>query len=223
MEGKSANDVPDKSSSCPEGHLEQQSMEARRRETEQIRKSFRNNAPLDLSFRRSKTLPPLTCKKELTGKIGANVEGSRPSLRTNRPVTPEYPCVIKRVNKGTPVKIDALLRSSEPIPHFIDRASKETPKQKYIAKSIQTWKNEIKKVVPQRPAFAISSDWVAPPADWDDRDHYVYSPRSMFYTNTKYVLHKDFIVSPEWISEKMKVSEFSPVYRTCALRYGWCS
>lgn len=79
------------------------------------------------------------------------------------------------------------------------------------------------RVVPQRPAFAISSDWVAPPADWDDRDHYVYSPRSMFYTNTKYVLHKDFIVSPEWISEKMKVSEFSPVYRTCALRYGWCS
>ena len=114
-------------------------------ETEQIRKSFRNNAPLDLSFRRSKTLPPLTCKKELTGKIGANVEGSRPSLRTNRPVTPEYPCVIRRVNKAMPVKIDALLRSSEPIPHFIDRASKETPKQKYIAKSVQTWKNEIKK------------------------------------------------------------------------------
>lgn len=79
------------------------------------------------------------------------------------------------------------------------------------------------RVVPQRPAFALSSDWVAPPADWDDRDHYIYSPRGMFYTNTKYVLHKDFTVNPEWISEKMTVSEFSPVYRTCALRYGWCS
>lgn len=220
----------------------------------------------------------------------------------------------------SPIKIDALLRSSEPIPHFIDRRSKEPSNKTYRAKSIQGWKNEIKKyltfflflkfspgstfkfastsqiyyysssfflertvfflyllnkknhyvyiykrgleksflspyayfkysfisimicrasclawtkiataslfffrVVPQRPAFALSSDWVAPPADWDDRDHYIYSPRGMFYTNTKYVLHKDFTVNPEWISEKMTVSEFSPVYRTCALRYGWCS
>ncbi|XP_048732888.1 uncharacterized protein LOC125649400 isoform X2 [Ostrea edulis] len=197
-------------------------MDLKRRETEEIRKSFKENGSVGLTLRRSKTLPPLTPRKEITDKIGANSDGSRPSLRNSRPKTPDYPCVIKRVNKS-PLKIDALLRSSEPIPHFIDGASKEMPRKQYKAKSIQGWKNEIKKVVPQRPAFAISSNWVAPPAAWDDRDHYIYSPRSMFYTNTKYVLNKDFIVNSEWISEKMKVSDISPAYRTCALRYGWCS
>lgn len=199
-----------------------QKMELKRRETEQIRRTFRENASSDLTFRRSKTLPPLSSKKDVTGKIGANSDGPGSSFRKSRAGSPEYPSIIQRVNRS-PIKIDALLRSSEPIPHFIDRKSKEPSTKQYRAKSLQGWKNEIKKVVPQRPAFALSSDWVAPPADWDDKDHYIYSPRSMFYTNTKYVIHKDFIVNPEWTSEKMTVSEFSPVYRTCALRYGWCS
>jgi hypothetical protein len=99
---------------------------------------------LGLTLRRSKTLPPLTPRKDITEKIGAVSDGLRPSLRNNRPETPDYPCVIKRVNRS-PLKIDALLRSSEPIPHFIDRASKDTPKKQYRAKSIQGWKNEIKK------------------------------------------------------------------------------
>ncbi|XP_061172290.1 uncharacterized protein LOC133181732 [Saccostrea echinata] len=213
-----ALDYPPNSSPRIQSELE--TMELRRKETDEIRRAFKENGILGLT--RSKTLPPLSFKKDLADKIGANSEGPRPSLRTNRPVTPNFPCIIKRVNKS-PIKIDALLRNSEPIPHFIDRASNQVPKKQSRAKSIQGWQNEIKKVVPQRPAFAISSDWVAPPADWDDRDPYISSPRSMFYTNTKYVLHKDFIVSPEWISEQMKVSEFSPAYRTCALRYGWCS
>uniref|UniRef100_K1QK59 Uncharacterized protein n=1 Tax=Magallana gigas TaxID=29159 RepID=K1QK59_MAGGI len=209
MEETGANDVLDYPPKSSRSADERQKMEVKRRETEQIRRTFRENASSDLTFRRSKTLPPLSSKKDVTGKIGANSDGLSPSLRKSRAGSPEYPCVIQRGNRS-PIKIDALLRKSEPIPHFIDRRSKEPSNKTYRAKSIQGWKNEIKKVVPQRPAFALSSDWVAPPADWDDRDHYIYSPRGMFYTNTKYVLHKDFTVNPEWISEKMTVSEFSP-------------
>lgn len=65
-------------------------------------------------------------------------------------------------------------------------------------------------------------DWKAPPAEWDDRDPFLYSPKPMFYKNKKFVSERDFVVNPEWGSEKKKVSVNSPAYSTCALRYGWC-
>lgn len=79
------------------------------------------------------------------------------------------------------------------------------------------------RVVPTRPAIAINSDWKAPPAEWDDRDQYIYGAKPMFYKNLKYAEHKDFVVNPEWLSEFMTVSTYSQAYRTCALRYGWCA
>lgn len=79
------------------------------------------------------------------------------------------------------------------------------------------------RVVPGRPSYAIKSDWQAPPAEWDDRDQYIYGAKSIFYKNLKYVPNKDFKINPEWLSEHMSVSTMSKAYRTCALRYGWCA
>ena len=79
------------------------------------------------------------------------------------------------------------------------------------------------RVVPGRPSYAIKSDWQAPPAEWDDRDQFIYGPKSLFYKNLKYVEKQDFTINPEWLSEHMTVSTMSTAYRTCALRYGWCA
>ena len=79
------------------------------------------------------------------------------------------------------------------------------------------------RVVPGRPSYAIKSDWQAPPAEWDDRDQFIYGPKSVFYKNLKYVEKQDFTINPEWLSEHMAVSTMSTAYRTCALRYGWCA
>ncbi|KAK3097221.1 hypothetical protein FSP39_007640 [Pinctada imbricata] len=173
----------------------------------------------DLTLYRSRTLPPLS--KSHDYELPVPPQGRyRSGILRKRQDTPSF-SIIERQPKS-PMTIKALLQVSEPIPKFIESGVHKKP-EKTVVKSLQGWKNEVRKVVPSRPAFAISSDWVAPPADWDDRDHYIYSPRCIFYKNIKHYQHKDFTVNPEWVSEKMTVSTFSPAYRTCALRYGWCS
>ncbi|XP_052102512.1 uncharacterized protein LOC127736053 isoform X1 [Mytilus californianus] len=114
---------------------------------------------------------------------------------------------------------NALVLKNRPIPQLFDRVDEN---EEFKTRSIQEWKNQVVKIVPKRPSFAIAMDWKAPPAEWDDRDQYLYSPKPMFYKNKKFVSERDFVVNPEWGSEKKKVSVNSPAYSTCALRYGWC-
>ncbi|XP_069136939.1 uncharacterized protein [Argopecten irradians] len=115
-------------------------------------------------------------------------------------------------------KFNALNRTFDPIPKFIE----SDVKRSYATRSMDFWEKQVKKVVPDRINLAISNDYQAPPAVWDDRDPYIFSSKSCFYDNKKYVAHRDFNINPEWVSEGMHVSDYSPAYRTCPLRYGWC-
>ncbi|XP_052784076.1 uncharacterized protein LOC128219931 isoform X2 [Mya arenaria] len=166
----------------------------------------------------SVTLPPL--RRSYTDIGSLRTINKRP-----KSPTPNYTMINKRdpSRLQTPA-VKALVTTSRPIPHLFDRKA-STPERKDGPpnKTKQMWKNEITKVVPARPPIAIHSDWKAPPADWDDRDQYIYGAHPMFYKNLKYPMHKDFTVNPEWLSEYMTVSTYSQAYRTCALRYGWCA
>ncbi|XP_021349624.1 uncharacterized protein LOC110447950 isoform X2 [Mizuhopecten yessoensis] len=165
-------------------------------------------------FQRSLTLPQL-------------VQSSSPSPRsTRRENPPEFPHPLRspaRRRKPFESKVKlptfrALNRTFDPIPQFIE----PNKKRNYATKSMDFWEKQVTKVVPDRMKFAISNDYQAPPAVWDDRDPYTFSSKSCFYDNKKYVPHRDFKINPEWISESMHVSDYSPAYRTCPLRYGWC-
>ncbi|XP_033750615.1 uncharacterized protein LOC117334884 isoform X2 [Pecten maximus] len=163
-------------------------------------------------FQRSVTLPQL-------------VQSSSPSPRyTKREPEFQHPLrsPTKRRRPFEPrVKLpifNALNRTFDPIPQFIE----SDKKRNYATRSMDFWEKQVKKVVPERINLAISNDYQAPPATWDDRDPYIFSSKSCFYDNKKYVAHRDFNINPEWVSEGMHVSEYSPAYRTCPLRYGWC-
>lgn len=166
---------------------------------------------------RSLTLPPL--QRTVTDLGGLRIMNRKP-----KSPTPNYTMINRRDPDllKTP-NISALITTSKPIPSLLDKPKKEEQVEETTRKNIRIWKDEVKKVVPSRPAIAIHSDWQAPPAEWDDRDQYIYGPKAIFYKNLKYTEHKDFIINPEWLSEFMTVSTYSQAYRTCALRYGWCA
>ncbi|XP_045215493.2 uncharacterized protein LOC123565769 isoform X2 [Mercenaria mercenaria] len=170
---------------------------------------------IDDSATKSVTLPPLQRSVTDLGSL-------RTMYRRPKSPTPNFTMINRRDPSlmKTP-DVNSLITMSKPIPNLLDKPKKddeETPR-----KNLNIWKNEVKKVVPARPAIAIHSDWKAPPAEWDDRDQYIYGPKPIFYKNIKYTEHKDFVVNPEWLSEFMTVSTYSQAYRTCALRYGWCA
>lgn len=165
---------------------------------------------------KSITLPPL--QRSITDLGGLMIMNKRP-----KSPTPNYTMINRRDPSllKTP-NISALITVSKPIPSLLDKPNKREKEEEH-KKDVRIWKDEVKKVVPPRPAIAIHSDWKAPPAEWDDRDQYIYGPKPIFYKNIKYTEHKDFVVNPEWLSEFMTVSTYSQAYRTCALRYGWCA
>lgn len=139
-----------------------------------------------------------------------------------RSPTPNHTMINERVPKSSVSLpgIKALVATSKPIPNLLDRPSEE---KEFPKKDPNLWKDEVTKIVPKRPAIAIQSNWEAPPADWDDRNQYIFCAKPIFYKNIKYTTGKSFVVNPEWLSEFMTVSTYSRAYRTCALRYGWCA
>ncbi|XP_060076470.1 uncharacterized protein LOC132556100 [Ylistrum balloti] len=163
-------------------------------------------------LQRSLTLPQL-------------VSSPAPSLRRKEPPTEFQHPLRSPARRRRPFEsriklptFKALNRTFDPIPQFIE----SDKRRNYATRSMDFWERQVKKVVPDRIDLAISNDYQAPPAIWDDRDPYIFSSKSCFYDNKKYVPHRDFSINPEWTSESMHVSEFSPAYRTCPLRYGWC-
>ncbi|XP_060553131.1 uncharacterized protein LOC132714299 isoform X2 [Ruditapes philippinarum] len=171
---------------------------------------------VDDSAMKSVTLPPL--QRSVT-----DLGGLRTMYKKPKSPTPNFTMINRRdPNLMKTPNVNSLITISKPIPNLLDRPKKEN-KEEAPKRNLSIWKNEVKKVVPSRPAIAINSDWKAPPADWDDRDQYIYGPKPIFYKNNKYPEHKDFVVNPEWLSEFMTVSTYSQAYRTCALRYGWCA
>ena len=191
-----------------------------RRAQDEVQGDWKEGLP---SFRRSNTLPAITnsepaFKSPLTARSGTGRRSSALHCRSKSPldIKPYQASLSDRLK--TP-DFNALVRKSIPIPQLLDTVDDQL---EFPTKSIQEWKNQVVKIVPKRPSFAIAMDWKAPPAEWDDRDNYICSPKPMFYKNKKFVSERDFVVNPEWGSEKKKVSVYSPAYRTCALRYGWC-
>lgn len=113
-------------------------------EMEQIRRIFRENVFLDLIFRCLKILFLLFFKKDVIGKIGVNLDGLSFLYLKLRVGSFEYLCVIQWVNCFF-IKIDVFFWSFEFIFYFIDWWLKEFFNKMYRVKSIQGWKNEIKK------------------------------------------------------------------------------
>ncbi|KAL4227432.1 hypothetical protein ACF0H5_012876 [Mactra antiquata] len=172
---------------------------------------------VDDSSTKSLTLPPLQRSVTDLGTL-------RTMYKRPKSPTPNFTMINRRDPELEKRKdIVALLTKSHPIPNLLDKPIKKSDEKKSPRKDLTMWKNEVKKVVPARPPIALHSDWKAPPAEWDDRDQYIYGAKPIFYKNLKYTEHKDFVVNPEWLSEFMTVSTYSQAYRTCALRYGWCA
>ncbi|XP_046543131.1 uncharacterized protein LOC124253415 isoform X3 [Haliotis rubra] len=116
---------------------------------------------------------------------------------------------------------DALTRTSVPIPHLFDEM---TDDRKFTRVDISHWENQVKKVVPRRPVFVVTSD--SGPAnlyDWDINDDFVTDTKCHFYHSKKYQRDRDFVINPEWVSESVSLKSGPKAYRTCPIRYGWCS
>ncbi|KAH3812816.1 uncharacterized protein LOC127836645 isoform X1 [Dreissena polymorpha] len=179
--------------------------------------------------------PPLTRRKSLDGSTNSitlpPLERSRTDLgslltanRRPKSPTPNHTMINKRdPNLLRTPDFRALLTTSAPIPNLLDPPPRTAERKTPPWKPLKLWRNEVTKEVPSRPPIALRSDWKAPPAEWDDRDQYIYGAKPVFYTNLKYANSKDFTINPEWLSEFMTVSTYSNAYRTCALRYGWCA
>ncbi|XP_071084748.1 uncharacterized protein [Haliotis cracherodii] len=116
---------------------------------------------------------------------------------------------------------DALTRVSVPVPHLFDE---RTDDRKFSRVDISQWEDQVTKVVPRRPVFAVTSD--SGPAnlyDWEINDDFITDTKCHFYHSHKYQRDRNFVIHPEWVSESVSLKGGPKAYRTCPIRYGWCS
>ncbi|XP_067667766.1 uncharacterized protein, partial [Haliotis asinina] len=124
-------------------------------------------------------------------------------------------------SSGRPGGFDALTRTSVPVPHLFDEMTDE---REFSRVDISQWENQVKKVVPRRPVFALTYD--SGPANlygWDINDDFITDSKCHFYHSKKHQRDRNFVINPEWVSESVSLKSGPKAYRTCPIRYGWCS
>ncbi|CAH1795813.1 unnamed protein product [Owenia fusiformis] len=172
---------------------------------------------------RQGTIPSFSSRPNTTAERSKSCNYSQPRqqrLLNRQRHTKSAVDVIKRL-PVQPIKFDALSRVNPPLPKAFGDPIPTSKDYKRRPEILEGWKNEIRKVVPERLPFAVESKVETPNRDWAEDDAYPLSSETYFYKVQGNAPARHFIIDPKWFSEQHSFKNFSKQYQTCTLRFGW--